>query len=61
MKPLDDFEKEPNSYSKKAYAFFESLSVFVLPLFGLIGAFLFPVLLVLFIGLLCYVCSLFLN
>jgi hypothetical protein len=61
MKPLDDPRKELNTLSKKAYNFFEWLGIFALPLFGLIGAFLFPVLLVLFIGLLCYVFGLFFN
>lgn len=61
MKPLDDFDKELSPFSKKAYSFFEWLGVFALPLFGLIGAFLFPVLLVLFIGLLCFLFSLILG
>jgi hypothetical protein len=61
MKPLDDSEKELNSFSKKAYNFFEWLGVFALPWFGLIGAFLFPFLLVLLIYLLCSFFCLFLN
>jgi hypothetical protein len=60
MKSLDDPNEELNSLSKKAYSFFVRLGVFALPLFGIIGAFLFPFLLVLLIGLLCYLANLLL-
>jgi hypothetical protein len=60
MKPLDDPKQELNFLSKKAYSFFVRLGVFALPLFGIIGAFLFPFLLVLLIGLICYLVNFFL-
>lgn len=56
MKPLDEFEK-----NTKDDSLLERLSIFVLPLFGLIGAFVFPVLLVLLIGFVGFLLGLFLN
>ena len=49
MKPLDDFEKAADPYSKKD-SLFQQLSVFVLPLFGCFGAIVFPILMFLFLA-----------
>lgn len=56
MKPLDELENDSENES-----LLERLSIFALPLFGLIGAFLFPILLVLLIGFVVFLLGLFLN
>lgn len=60
MNPLDDFKSEPDKQTKSIHLL-EQLSVFVLPVFGILAAFLSPILMALIIAFLGALLGLILN